>query len=60
MPHRKSTAFRATLDDAAFRMEAQAQSLPLDPVAGEEAAAIINQIYAAPAELARKVKEVIE
>jgi tripartite-type tricarboxylate transporter receptor subunit TctC len=54
------TAFRATLEDAAFRAEAQAQSLPLDPVAGEEASAIINQIYSAPPELARKVKEVLE
>ena len=53
-------AFRAALDDAAFRAEAQAQSLPLDPVAGEEAAAIINRIYSAPPELARKVKELLE
>src|SRR4029077_17192676 len=35
------TAFGAALDDPAFRAEAQAQSLPLDPVPGEEAAAII-------------------
>jgi tripartite-type tricarboxylate transporter receptor subunit TctC len=54
------TAFRAALDDAAFRTEAQVQSLPLDPVAGEEASSIINQIYAAPPDLARKVKEVLE
>ena len=53
-------AFRAALDDAAFRAQAQAQSLPLDPVPGEEAAAIINKIYSAPPELARKVKEVLE
>ncbi|HEY2227368.1 MAG TPA: hypothetical protein VGI22_06415 [Xanthobacteraceae bacterium] len=53
-------AFQATLNDAAFRAEAQAQSLPLDPVPGEEAAAIINKIYAAPPELARKVKDVLE
>jgi len=51
-------AFRAALDDAAFR--AQAQSLPLDPVPGEEAATIINKIYSASPELARKVKEVLE
>ena len=38
------TAFRAALDDPAFRAEAQAQSLPLDPVPGEEAAAIIAKI----------------
>jgi tripartite-type tricarboxylate transporter receptor subunit TctC len=54
------TAFRAALDDPAFRGEAQAQSLPLDPVAGEEAAAIIGKIYSASPELARKVKDVLE
>jgi tripartite-type tricarboxylate transporter receptor subunit TctC len=53
-------AFRAALDDAAFQAEARAQSLPLDPVAGEEAAAIINKIYSASPELARKVKDVLE
>jgi tripartite-type tricarboxylate transporter receptor subunit TctC len=54
------TAFQATLADPAFQAEAQAQSLPLDPVPGEEAAAIIGKIYSAPPELARKVKEVLE
>jgi tripartite-type tricarboxylate transporter receptor subunit TctC len=54
------TAFRAALADAAFMAEAQAQSLGLDPVPGEEAAAIINKIYSASPELARKVKDVLE
>jgi tripartite-type tricarboxylate transporter receptor subunit TctC len=54
------TAFRAALEDEAFRAEAQAQSLPLDPVPGEEAAAIITKIYSASPELARKVKDVLE
>ncbi len=53
-------AFQATLADAAFQAEAQAQSLALDPVPGEEADAIIDKIYAAPPELARKVKDVLE
>jgi tripartite-type tricarboxylate transporter receptor subunit TctC len=53
-------AFQATLADAAFQAEAQVQSLALDPVPGEEADAIINKIYAAPPELARKVKDVLE
>jgi tripartite-type tricarboxylate transporter receptor subunit TctC len=53
-------AFQATLADAAFQAEAQAQSLPLDPVPGEEAAAIIGRIYSASPELARKVKDVLE
>jgi tripartite-type tricarboxylate transporter receptor subunit TctC len=54
------SAFQATLDDPAFRQDAEAQSLPLDPVPGEEAAAIIERIYAAPPALARKVKDVLE
>jgi tripartite-type tricarboxylate transporter receptor subunit TctC len=53
-------AFQAVLSDTAFRQQAEAQSLPLDPVPGEEAAAIIERIYAAPPALARKVKEVLE
>ena len=53
-------AFQATLDDPSFRQETEAQSLPLDPVTGEEAAAIIDRIYAAPPALARRVKEVLE
>src|SRR5580693_7412412 len=40
-------AFQATLSDAAFPGEAQAQSLPLDPVPGEEAETVINGIYSA-------------
>jgi tripartite-type tricarboxylate transporter receptor subunit TctC len=53
-------AFQATLADASFLADAQAQSLPLDPVAGEEAEAIVKRITAAPPELARKVKDVLE
>jgi tripartite-type tricarboxylate transporter receptor subunit TctC len=53
-------AFQATLADDAFLADAQAQSLPLDPVAGEEAATIVRRITAAPPELARKVKDVLE
>ena len=54
------TAFQATLNDDGFKAEARAQSLPLDPVPGEEAAAIISKIYSASPELARKVKDVLE
>jgi tripartite-type tricarboxylate transporter receptor subunit TctC len=54
------SAFQATLQDDAFLAEARAQSLPLDPVSGEEAEAIVKRIYAAPPELARKVKDVFE
>jgi hypothetical protein len=54
------TAFQSALNDAAFLAEAQAQSLPLDPVPGEEADRIINTIYSAPPELARQVRDVLE
>jgi tripartite-type tricarboxylate transporter receptor subunit TctC len=54
------SAFQATLQDQAFLTEAQAQSLPLDPVDGAEAETVVRKIYASPPELARKVKEVLE
>ena len=54
------TALEATLKDEAFLAEAQKQNLPLDPVTGEEAEKIISAIYAAPPDMARKVKDVLE
>jgi tripartite-type tricarboxylate transporter receptor subunit TctC len=54
------SAFQATLSDAAFLAEAQAQSLPLDPVPGEEAETVIHGIYSASPELAKKVKDVLD
>ena len=48
------------MSDPAFLAEAQAQSLPLDPVSGEEAETVINGIYSAPPELAKKVKDVLD
>jgi tripartite-type tricarboxylate transporter receptor subunit TctC len=54
------SAFQAALANEAFMAEAQAQSLALDPVPGEEAAAVIKKIYSASPELARKVKDVLE
>ena len=53
-------AFQATLSDPAFLAEAQAQSLPLDPVAGEEAETVVHGIYSAPPGLAKKVKDVLD
>jgi tripartite-type tricarboxylate transporter receptor subunit TctC len=53
-------ALEATLKDETFLSEAQKQNLPLDPVRGEEAEKIMGTIYAAPAELAKKVKDVLE
>jgi tripartite-type tricarboxylate transporter receptor subunit TctC len=53
-------ALEATLKDESFLGEAQKQNLPLDPVAGEEAEKIMVTIYAAPPELAKKVKDVLD
>ena len=53
-------ALQATLKDEAFLADAKKQSLLLDPVAGEEAEKITRQIYAAPPDLIRKAKEVLE
>ena len=64
VPPERVTALRAALEamlkDDAFLAEAQKQNLLLDPVSGEEAEKIIATIYAAPAELTRKVKDVLE
>jgi hypothetical protein len=53
-------AFEETLKDPLFLSDAQKQSLPLDPVSGEDAEQIVSSIYMASPELAKKVKEVIE
>ena len=53
-------ALEATLRDEAFRADAQRQSLPIDPVSGEEAEKIIRTIYAAPPDLAKRVRNVLE
>ena len=53
-------ALEAVIKDETFLAEAQKQNLLLDPVSGEEAEKIIATIYAAPPELTRRVKEVLE
>ena len=53
-------ALQATLKDAAFLADAKKQHLLLDPVEGEEAEKVMAQIYAAPPELIRKAKQVLE
>jgi tripartite-type tricarboxylate transporter receptor subunit TctC len=53
-------AFDTTLKDAAFLADAQRQSLPIELIRGIEAEAIVGAMYAAPPEIVRKVKDVIE
>lgn len=54
------SAFEATLRDKAFLADMQKQSLPLDPVTGEEAEKIVQSIDAAPPDLIKQVKDVFE
>lgn len=54
------SSFRATLADAEFLADMKRQSLPLDPVPGEEAEAIVRTIYGAPPEMIRKMNDVLE
>jgi tripartite-type tricarboxylate transporter receptor subunit TctC len=52
--------FEATLRDQQFLADMQQQSLPLDPVTGEEAEKILSTLYAASPDLAKKAREVLE
>jgi tripartite-type tricarboxylate transporter receptor subunit TctC len=53
-------AFEAMWKDDAFLGETQKQNLPLDPVTGHEAEKIMETIYSAPPELAKKLRDVLE
>ncbi len=53
-------AFEATLHDEAFLADAERQSLPIDLVTGAEAEKIVNAIYAASPDLAKKVEDVLK
>jgi tripartite-type tricarboxylate transporter receptor subunit TctC len=53
-------ALQATLRDSGFLAEAKKSKLLLDPVEGEEAEKIMARIYAAPVDLIRKAKAVLQ
>jgi tripartite-type tricarboxylate transporter receptor subunit TctC len=53
-------ALAATLADAEFLADMRLQSLPIDPVSGEEAERIHRAIDAASPDLARRVRDVLE
>jgi tripartite-type tricarboxylate transporter receptor subunit TctC len=49
-------AFMAAWQDAGLATEAKQASLPVHPVAGEEVAALVDRLYAAPAESIERVR----
>jgi tripartite-type tricarboxylate transporter receptor subunit TctC len=52
-------AFQATIKDPGFAADLRTQSLPLDPITGEEAEKIVANIYKAPPALVEKIKDVL-
>jgi tripartite-type tricarboxylate transporter receptor subunit TctC len=54
------SAFAETLKDPALLAEAQKQSLPIELFSAEESEKIISNVYSAPPELIRKVKEIYD
>lgn len=62
-PERAQTlraAFEATLQDAAFIAAAESQNLPIEPLTGEESAALVSGLQATPPEIVRRVMEIVE
>jgi tripartite-type tricarboxylate transporter receptor subunit TctC len=53
-------AFAATMQDPEFRADAKRQSLEIDPVTGEEIAALVRQVYASPADVVARARAVLE
>jgi tripartite-type tricarboxylate transporter receptor subunit TctC len=53
-------AFRATMSDPQFVAETQKLRLPLSPKIGEEAAKVVEDIYATPDEIVQAAKKIME
>jgi tripartite-type tricarboxylate transporter receptor subunit TctC len=54
------TAFQATLTDPGFIADMKKQSLPIDPVSGEDAEKMLTQFDDVPRALVEKMKDVLE
>jgi tripartite-type tricarboxylate transporter receptor subunit TctC len=50
-------AFDATMKDPGFLEDAKAQNVEIDPVSGEQINALLDRVYAAPPEMAARVRE---
>jgi tripartite-type tricarboxylate transporter receptor subunit TctC len=53
-------AFDATMKDPEFLEDASQQKAEIDPVGGEEMNALLERVYAAPPELAARIRELIK
>jgi tripartite-type tricarboxylate transporter receptor subunit TctC len=52
-------AFDATMNDSAFRAEAERLGMEVDPVTGENVQALVSRIMATSADLARRAREIL-
>ncbi len=50
-------AFDATMKDPLFLDDAKSQNVEIDPVSGEQINALLDRVYAAPPEMAARVRE---
>lgn len=53
-------AFMATVNDPAYRAEAEKLKIDIDPLSGEEVAALIDQVSHTPAETVARVRAALE
>ncbi len=54
------TAFRQAIDDPELRAEAEKLRLAIDPTFGEDAQAIIERLYASPAEVVERMRKIVQ
>jgi tripartite-type tricarboxylate transporter receptor subunit TctC len=53
-------AFDATMQDAAFLDDALLQHAEIDPIGGREINALLDRVYAAPPEVAARIRELVK
>jgi tripartite-type tricarboxylate transporter receptor subunit TctC len=54
------SAFKKTLTDPDFQAQARERKLDIDPVAGEELAALAREVIAQPADVVERMKRLLE
>jgi tripartite-type tricarboxylate transporter receptor subunit TctC len=54
------SAFDATMTDAEFLDDARMQKAEIDPVGGEAINALLDRVYAAPPDVAARIRELIK
>ncbi|HEY6258657.1 MAG TPA: hypothetical protein VIY51_22975, partial [Xanthobacteraceae bacterium] len=53
-------AFRQAIEDPELRAEAEKLRLAIDPTFGEEAQAVIERLYASPADVVERMRKIVQ